>query len=98
MSCQLARSLQIIRFEKNDHSFQLDTKALESILLGEAVQDLNVVLLAVAGAFRKGKSFLLDFMLRFMYKQVVVPRPPHAASQTPLPVWTHARKHRRVTA
>ncbi|XP_072407357.1 atlastin-2-like [Chiloscyllium punctatum] len=69
MSCQLARSLQIIRFEKNDHSFQLDTKALESILLGEAVQDLNVVLLAVAGAFRKGKSFLLDFMLRFMYKQ-----------------------------
>ncbi|XP_072887258.1 atlastin-3-like [Hemitrygon akajei] len=69
MTCQLARSQQIIHVHKEDHSFQLDEAALESILLRESVRDLNVMVLSVAGAFRKGKSFLLDFMLRYLYKQ-----------------------------
>uniref|UniRef100_UPI00398E65FB atlastin-2-like isoform X2 n=1 Tax=Pristiophorus japonicus TaxID=55135 RepID=UPI00398E65FB len=69
MTCQRAQSLQIIHVRKDDHSFSLDEKALESILLAEPVRDLNVMVLSVAGAFRKGKSFLLDFLLRFMYKQ-----------------------------
>ncbi|XP_067877806.1 LOW QUALITY PROTEIN: atlastin-3-like [Heterodontus francisci] len=64
-----SRALQIIHVRKEDHSFLLDEKALESILLREPVRDLNVMVLSVAGAFRKGKSFLLDFMLRFLYKQ-----------------------------
>ncbi|XP_069750164.1 atlastin-3-like isoform X2 [Narcine bancroftii] len=69
MTCHLAKSLQIIHFRKDDHSFALDEKALESILLQESIRDLNVMVLSVAGAFRKGKSFLLDFMLRYLYKQ-----------------------------
>jgi atlastin len=65
-----ARPVQIVVAHEDDHAFALDEAALERILLQEHVRDLNVVVVSVAGAFRKGKSFLLDFMLRFMYNQV----------------------------
>lgn len=55
---------------KDDHTFELDEAALSRILLAEEVRDREVVAVSVAGAFRKGKSFLMDFMLRYMYKQV----------------------------
>lgn len=55
---------------KDDHSFELDEAALNRILLSEPVRDKEVVAVSVAGAFRKGKSFLMDFMLRYMYNQV----------------------------
>ncbi|XP_068948042.1 atlastin-1 isoform X2 [Petaurus breviceps papuanus] len=57
---------------KDDHSFELDEIALNRILLSEAVRDKEVVAVSVAGAFRKGKSFLMDFMLRYMYNQVSI--------------------------
>ncbi|KAM4591403.1 atlastin-2 isoform 1-T1 [Odontesthes bonariensis] len=64
-----ARPIQIVLANEDEHSFELDAAALEKILLQDHVKDLNVVVVSVAGAFRKGKSFLLDFMLRFMYSQ-----------------------------
>lgn len=66
----VARPVQIVVADEEEHSFSLQEEALERLLLQEEVQDLHVVVVSVAGAFRKGKSFLLDFMLRFMYKQV----------------------------
>ena len=66
----VARPLQIVVANEEEHSFSLQEAALEKLLLQEEVQDLHVVVVSVAGAFRKGKSFLLDFMLRYMYKQV----------------------------
>ncbi len=65
-----ARPIQIVLANEDEHSFELDAAALEKILLQDHVKDLNVVLVSVAGAFRKGKSFLLDFMLRYMHSQV----------------------------
>ncbi|XP_015218101.1 atlastin-2 isoform X2 [Lepisosteus oculatus] len=62
-----ARPVQIVLAHEDDHNFELDEEALEHILLQEHIRDLNVVVVSVAGAFRKGKSFLLDFMLRYMY-------------------------------
>lgn len=62
--------VQIVRVCKEEHSFTLDTEALARVLLAPEVRDKNVVVLSVAGAFRKGKSFLLDFMLRYMYRKV----------------------------
>lgn len=53
-----------------DHQFELDEEALESILMQDHIKDHNVVIVSVAGAFRKGKSFLLDFFLRYMKSQV----------------------------
>ncbi|XP_072293656.1 atlastin-2-like isoform X1 [Eucyclogobius newberryi] len=64
-----ARPIQIVLANEDEHSFELDAAALEKILLQDDVKDLNVVVVSVAGAFRKGKSFLLDFMLRFMHTQ-----------------------------
>ncbi|XP_051815448.1 atlastin-2-like isoform X3 [Acanthochromis polyacanthus] len=63
------RPIQIVLANEDKHSFELDAAALEKILLQDHVKDLNVVVVSVAGAFRKGKSFLLDFMLRYMCSQ-----------------------------
>uniref|UniRef100_A0A8C9VX45 Atlastin 3 n=1 Tax=Scleropages formosus TaxID=113540 RepID=A0A8C9VX45_SCLFO len=73
-SCPLWRGsepgpVQIVTVSKEDHSFSLDTEALERVLLAPEVRDKHVVVLSVAGAFRKGKSFILDFMLRYMYRK-----------------------------
>uniref|UniRef100_A0A8C2CGX1 GB1/RHD3-type G domain-containing protein n=1 Tax=Cyprinus carpio TaxID=7962 RepID=A0A8C2CGX1_CYPCA len=65
-----AGAVQIVIADEEKHEFSLDEEALERILLQERVRDLHVVVVSVAGAFRKGKSFLLDFMLRYMYSQV----------------------------
>lgn len=65
-----AGPVQIVLANEDEHSFELDAAALEKILLQDEVKDLNVVVVSVAGAFRKGKSFLLDFMLRYMHRQV----------------------------
>ena len=56
--------VQIVLAHEDDRNFELDEEALEQILLQEHIGDLNIVVVSVAGAFRKGKSFLLDFMLR----------------------------------
>uniref|UniRef100_A0A8D3B6D5 GB1/RHD3-type G domain-containing protein n=1 Tax=Scophthalmus maximus TaxID=52904 RepID=A0A8D3B6D5_SCOMX len=64
-----ARPIQIVVANEDEHSFELDAAALEKILLQDHLKDLNVVVVSVAGAFRKGKSFLLDFMLRYMHNQ-----------------------------
>ncbi|XP_029139224.1 atlastin-2 [Protobothrops mucrosquamatus] len=61
--------VQIVLAHEDDHNFELDESALERILLQEHIRDLNIVVVSVAGAFRKGKSFLLDFMLRYMYNK-----------------------------
>ncbi|XP_028324159.1 atlastin-2-like isoform X3 [Gouania willdenowi] len=62
-----ARPIQVVLANDDEHSFELDAAALEKILLQDHIKDLNVVVVSLAGAFRKGKSFLLDFMLRYMH-------------------------------
>lgn len=61
--------IQIVNV-KEDHSFDLDLSALERVLLSDEVKDRKVVVVSVAGAFRKGKSFLLDYLLRFLKNKV----------------------------
>ena len=49
-----------------DGRLALDQDALRSVLMQDDVRHLPVVVVAVAGAFRKGKSFLLSLLLRFL--------------------------------
>ena len=65
-----AGPVHVVVAHQDHQGFSLDQEALERLLLQEEVVDLNVVVVSVAGAFRKGKSFLLDFLLRYMYNQV----------------------------
>lgn len=55
-----------ILVSEEQHVFSLDEEALEKVLLQDHIKDCNAVVVSVAGAFRKGKSFLLDFFLRYM--------------------------------
>lgn len=64
-----ARAIPIVT-AGTDHSFALDEDALSKILLQEQLKDRFVVVVSVAGAFRKGKSFILDFFLRYLYSKV----------------------------
>lgn len=50
----------------DEHTFELDEERLEDILLRPDVCNKKVAVVSVAGAFRKGKSFLLDFFLRYL--------------------------------
>lgn len=47
-------------------SFELDREALRDILLSERAKNCEISIVSVAGAFRKGKSFLLSFFLRYL--------------------------------
>jgi len=53
----------------DEHRYELNVPVLEKILLAPEVRDKRVVVVSVAGAFRKGKSFLLDFLLRFLQRK-----------------------------
>lgn len=63
------RALQIIK-ATDDHKFELDEDLLAQVLEQDEIKDRFVVVVSVAGAFRKGKSFLLDFFLRYMNSRV----------------------------
>jgi atlastin len=66
-----AHPVQVVKVSE-DHIYELDEDALSEILLKDDVRDRTVVIISVAGAFRKGKSFLLDFFIRYMYATVSV--------------------------
>ncbi|XP_054265961.1 atlastin isoform X2 [Macrosteles quadrilineatus] len=61
----IAEPVQVV-IAKPKHQFELDEEALARVLLHQDIKDKHVVVVSVAGAFRKGKSFLLDFFLRYM--------------------------------
>ena len=72
--------VQVI-YPKDDHSFELKEGELEKILLHPKVIDKKVVVVSVAGAFRKGKSFLLDFFLRYLSAGVSLSNTPSTQSK-----------------
>jgi atlastin len=65
----IGQPLQVVNVN-DDHTFELSEGELEKVLLDPRVRDSKVVVLSVAGAFRKGKSFLLNFCLRYLQAEV----------------------------
>jgi atlastin len=68
MSLTHGEPLKVINFANS--TLEFDRAALESLLLHPQVKDRKVVVLSIVGAFRKGKSFFLDYCLRFLYANV----------------------------
>lgn len=50
-----------------NHTFEYELNDLKQVLLADNIKDRQVVIVSVAGAFRGGKSFLLNFFLRYLY-------------------------------
>lgn len=62
---QVGEPVQIVN-SNDEHSFELNEEALAKVLLQDEIKDLPVAVVSIAGAFRKGKSFMLDFFLRYL--------------------------------
>jgi atlastin len=60
----LGKPKQVITIK--DHKLHLDVDALKEILHNTECKSLPVAVVSVAGAYRTGKSFLLDFFLRYL--------------------------------
>ncbi|KYB27310.1 Atlastin-like Protein [Tribolium castaneum] len=58
------RAVQIIRNDNN--SISLDVNALQNILLRDEIRNKKICVLSITGTFRQGKSFLLNFFLRYL--------------------------------
>jgi hypothetical protein len=58
----------IITFSKKD-GVSVDYESIK-ILLHPTLANRKIVVFSIIGAFRKGKSFLMDYCLRFMYANV----------------------------
>lgn len=71
MDDEIPHPIQIVLASK-EHTFTLDEEALSQVLMKDEIKDRYVVVVSVAGAFRKGKSFILDFFLRYMEWKVIL--------------------------
>ena len=58
-----------MRFEENEEVI-VDIKSLNDTFMHPEVKDRKIVAISIIGAFRKGKSFLMDYALRYMYANV----------------------------
>lgn len=62
------RAIQIINNE--EHTFKLSLDSVKKLLETDDIKDRSVVVISIAGSFRKGKSFLLNFFLKYLNAQV----------------------------
>lgn len=62
------RPLQIIK--SVDDNFEFEESDFLKLLENDELKDRYIAVITVAGAFRKGKSFLLGFFLRYLNAMV----------------------------
>ncbi|KAH9259337.1 hypothetical protein BASA81_002380 [Batrachochytrium salamandrivorans] len=61
----MGHAVKVIEIAEGTQSFTLNEGALKKIL-HEVPPDMEIAIVSVVGAFRTGKSFVLDFMLRYL--------------------------------
>lgn len=62
------KAVQIITCE--NHRFKLHLESLQTILNADDLEGRSVVVVSIAGSYRTGKSFLLNFFSQFLRAQV----------------------------
>ena len=63
------KSVNILKFN-DGNEISIDKPELDQIFHHPDVKDRKMVVVSIVGAFRKGKSFFLDYCLRYMYANV----------------------------
>lgn len=63
--------IQIAHIDCNE-KLMTSCEDLENILLAGNIKDREVSIISIAGAYRGGKSFMLNFFLRYLYSRVSV--------------------------
>jgi len=63
------KPISILRFSESKEVI-IDNRELDKIFNHPEIQDHKVVILSLIGAFRGGKSFFLDYCLKFLYAHV----------------------------
>jgi len=61
------RPVHILRFDEANKAIDDYSSELNKIFLHPDVLERKIVVFSIIGAFRRGKSFFLDYCLRFMY-------------------------------
>lgn len=63
--------MQLLNLSSGNKSDILyDQTAVQNLFLDPKLADRNVVVFSIVGAFRKGKSFLMNYVLRYLYAHV----------------------------
>ncbi len=62
-------AIQILTIAE-DGSIELNAEALLRLLLDPSIADKIIAIISVAGAFRTGKSFILNFLRRYLNSNV----------------------------
>eukprot|EP01138_Halocafeteria_seosinensis_P009460 gb/GECG01009668.1/.p1 GENE.gb/GECG01009668.1/~~gb/GECG01009668.1/.p1 ORF type:complete len:638 (+),score=94.25 gb/GECG01009668.1/:1-1914(+) len=62
----MGRPVQIISIDEKGTQFHLNKEMLQEVVSRVPSADMKVSLVSVVGAFRTGKSFLLDILLRYL--------------------------------
>lgn len=57
---------------KTIHELEVNENNLKKIMLHPEVKNRPIVVVSIAGAFRRGKSFLLGFFLKYLETQPLV--------------------------
>lgn len=63
------KPVNILKFGEGNKVI-VDNKELNKMFLHQEVKNRKVVVFSIIGAFRRGKSFFLDYCLRFLYANV----------------------------
>ncbi|RYG55692.1 MAG: hypothetical protein EON56_05280 [Alphaproteobacteria bacterium] len=58
---------KVVRLDKKSNGLELNIDALADICLNEKCRERPLCVVSIAGDFRKGKSFMLNFFLRYLY-------------------------------
>lgn len=63
------KAIKVLNFDENN-KVVIDYEELNQLFSHPEIKDRKVAVFSTIGAFRKGKSFFLNYALRFLYANV----------------------------